>query len=457
MMIITQRTVPLLLFFCLAFNEAVAESLTLHDSVALALAQNPQLKAYSLGVGEAREDVYGAWGDFLPTLSLGYSRNQLTNNAPVEWNTDYLDQKSNSTTISLNQSLFSSFSGVAGVKRANMGLKSQEYRLNYVQAQVIKEIRQDFYAVLHAQALLELWETAIGRLRRQKEVANAWYERQLATRLRLLEVEVELSAAIQQRDVARSRLTTARARMAHWLALPSPDELVLDGSLEEDGEAAFPSLSECLEIARRERPDLKMADLNISMAEQEKIQVAAQNLPKASLVGSWTDYSNDYETSRYPDEQRDYYSVTLQLSIQPFQGGKNIAAWRRQGLTIEKMQQQQLDTDKTIETEVRTAYSQWQDSETRINASVDTLRQATEAWQIANRALELGAGSLRDLLDAELRRTRAEITWLDALQYRQQTRTDLAYAIGGYPQYQYLTAKSLPKKTRKILYNLVNP
>ncbi len=426
------RIVPALLFLLLASTGAVAEALTLQDSIDRALAENPQLKVHALGVGEAREDVYGAWGDFLPTLGFGYSENQLTNNSPREWNTDYLDQTSNSTSITLSQPLFSAFSGVAGVRRANFGLDSQQMRLRSVQAQVIREIRRDFYAVLYGQALVELWEAAITRLQRQKEVANAWYERQLVTRLRLLEVDVELSSAIQQRDVAFTGLATARARMAHWLALPTPDELVLDGSLEKDGESNFPPLIECLEIARRQRPDLKMADLDIKMAEQEKIQVAAQSLPRASLEGNWTDYANDYENIRYPDEQRDYYSVTLRVVMQPFQGGKNIAAWRRQGLTVEKMRQQQLDTDKVVDTEVRTAYSQWQDSEARIAAASDTVRQATDAWKLAGQAMELGVGSLRDLLDAELRRTRAEITWLDALKYRQQTRTDLAYAIGRY-------------------------
>jgi outer membrane protein TolC len=425
-----QRIISGILLLLLTSASAVAESLTLQDSVSRALAENTQLKVYSLGVGEAREDVHGAWGDFLPTLGFGYSQNQLINNSPLESNTDYLDQASNSTSITLSQPLFSGFSGVAGVRRATFSLDSQQMRLRSVQAQVVREIRHDFYGVLHGQALVDLWDAAITRLERQKEVANAWYERQLVTRLRLLEVEVELSSAIQQRDVARTGLATARARMAHWLALPAPDELVLDGSLEKDGEADFPPLIDCLVIARRQRPDLKMADLDIKMAEQEKIQIAAQSMPRASLEGNWTDYSNDYENIRYTDEKRDYYSVTLRVVMQPFQGGKNIASWRRQGLTVEKMRQQQLDADKVVETEVRTAYSQWEDSEARIAAASDTVCQATEAWKLASQAMELGVGSLRDLLDAELRRTRAEILWLDALKYRQQTRTDLAYAIG---------------------------
>lgn len=431
----TRRIALALLFCVLGATPAAAEApLSLQACVARALTANAQLKAYALGVGEAREDVRGAWGDFLPTLGLSYGKNKLINDSAAERDADYLNQRSNSSTLTISQPLFSGFSGVAGVKRSNLSLEHQELQLRSIQAQVIREIRRDFYGVLQAQALLELWEAAITRLERQKEIANAWYERQLATRLRLLEVEVELSSAIQQREAARSSLAAARARMAHWLALPTPDELVLDGSLEQDGEVSFPALAECLEIARRERPDLGMAAINVGVAEQEKIQVAARSLPRVDLEGSWTDYTRDYENTRYPDDQRDYYSVALRVSIQPFQGGKNIFAWRRQGLTVEKMRQQQMETAKGIDAEVRSAFSQWQDSEARLAASADTLRQATDAWKFAERALELGVGSLRDLLDAELRRTRAEVTRLDALQYRQRTKTDLAYAIGKKPE-----------------------
>lgn len=429
------RQIALVCLLCgLVVNgAAAAEPLTLQACAQRALKENILMKAYALGVGEAREDVRGAWGDFLPTLGISYGKNKLSNASAAERDADYLDQRSDSSTVSLSQSLFSGFSGVAGVKRSNLGLEYQELQLRFVQAQLIREVYRDFYAVLQAQALLGLWDAAIQRLERQKEIANAWYERQLATRLRLLEVEVELSSAIQQRDAAHSSLTAARARMAHWLALANPDELELDGSLEQEW-GGFPSLIECLEIARRERPDLGMAAINIGVAEQEKVQVAARSLPRVDLEGSWTDYTRDYEEARYPDDQRDYYSVVLRVSFQPFQGGKNIFAWRRQGITVEKMRQQHLETAKAIDTEVRAAFSQWRDSETRLTASADILLQATEAWKFAERALELGVGSLRDLLDAELRRTRAEITRLDALVYRQRTMTDLGYAIGLKPE-----------------------
>jgi outer membrane protein TolC len=426
----TQRIALALLLCGLAATGAAAEPLSLQTSVARALAENPQLKASTLGVGEAREDVNTAWGDFLPTLGLSYNRNKMNNDSAVERDTNYLDQRSNSTTISVSQSLFSGFSGVAGLKRSNLGLEYQELQLRTSQSQLVREIRRDFYVVLQAQALLELWEAALKRLERQRDIANAWYERQLATRLRLLEVEVELSSAVQQRDAARSSLAAAKARMAHWLALPTPDELALDGSLEAAGAENFPSLDECLEIALRQRPELRMAAINIGVAEQDKVQVTARSLPRVDLEGDWTDYTRKYENGRYNDDRRDYYNFGLRVSVQPFQGGKNIVAWRRQGLTVEKMRQQQLETTKAIETEVRTAYTQWKDSEARLAASADTLRQAVDAWKFADRSLELGVGSLRDMLDAELRRTRAEITRLDALQYRQRTRTDLAYAIG---------------------------
>ncbi|MFZ5775284.1 MAG: TolC family protein [Thermodesulfobacteriota bacterium] len=407
--------------------------LTLNACLVKGLVENPQIRAYELGVGEAREDVRGAWGAFLPTLGASYNKNWLTNDTVAERNNDYLDQTSDNTTYSISQPLFTGFGGIAGVKDSKLALESREHELRYMRLRLAREIRRDFHAVLYGEALVRLWQGSVERLRRQKEIAQAWYDRQLVNRLRLLEVEVELSSAIQQQQEAASALAVARARLAHWLALPSAEALpTLDGTLDQEEEAApFPAtLEESLTEALAARPDLKIAELSIGRAKAQVIQVASRSLPQASVQASWTDYQRDYDNARYTDELRDYYTVGIQVSIRPFDGGRNIFAWRKQRLTVEKMRQQRLDTEKTIDTEVRSGYTLWQDSGARLQTATDTLRQAEDAWKLASRALELGVGSLKEQLDAELRLTRAEISRLDAQLYRQRARAELRYALG---------------------------
>ena len=411
-------------------SSAVAEPLTLQAAIARGIAENARLKAYGIGVGEAREDVRGAWGAFLPTLGMSYQDTRLSNDSSAERDTDYLNQQSDSSTLSLSQPLFSGFAGVAGVRKSNLALEARELERKHMEAQLVREIRRDFHAVLQAQAQERLWVESIGRLRRQKEIAQAWYERELATRLRLLEVEVELSNAIQQRDIARTNLATARARLAHWLALPVPEELELAGDLVPALDDSFPALAECLELARRERPDLRIAGLNVESARQEAVLIASRNLPRASLEAAWTDYEREYDDPAYRDDLRDYYSVAVRVSFQPFQGGRNIFAWRHQRLTIQRMRELERDLAKEIDAEVRAFHSQWQDSAARLQASTDAVTQAKDAWRFAERSLELGVGSLKDLLDAETRLTRAELMQIDAQVYRQRSKAELAYAIG---------------------------
>lgn len=410
-----------------------AATFTLKASLTKGLVENPQIKAYELGVGEAREDVRGAWGAFLPTLGANYNKNWLTNDTATERNTDYLDQKSDNTSYSVTQPLFTGFGGVSGVKDSKLALESREHELRYMRMRLAREIRRDFHGVLYGEALVRLWQGSVDRLKRQKEIAQAWYDRQLVNRLRLLEVEVELSTAIQQQQEAASALAVSRARLAHWLALPSAEALSgLDGALsqEEPGEPFPATLEESLAVAMQSRPDMKIAELSIGRAKAQVIQVASRSLPQASLQASWTDYQRDYDNVRYQDELRDYYTVGLQVSIRPFDGGRNIFAWRKQRITVEKMRQQRLDTEKTIDTEVRTSYTQWQDSGARLQTATDTVRQAEDAWKLASRALELGVGSLKEQLDAELRLTRAEISRLDAQLNRQRARAELLYGLG---------------------------
>lgn len=419
----------LTLLICSLAASSWAEPFTLKACEARARAENHQLKAYALSIGEAREGVNSAFSDFLPTLGLSHDMTELASKSAVTRDADYLTQQRTTSTVSISQSLFSGLSGVAGVKKSKIDLQYQELQLRYMQAQISREIRRDFYALLHAQSMEKLWNETIKRLERQKEIANAWYKRQLVTKLRLLDVEVELSSSVQQRDASRTSIANAKARMAHWLALATPDELVLEGELESDGKENFPSLVECQKMARQERPDLKMTELNINRAEQEKIQVAALSLPRVDLEGGWTNFDRNYDSNRYLDEQQDYYTVALRVSMKPFQGGRNIFDWRQQLLTVEKMRQLHQEAAKAIETEVRTSYSQWEDSKARMEVSADTLRQAVEAWRLAERSLELEVGSLHDLLDAEMRRTRAEISRLESLQFRQVARANLLFAI----------------------------
>ncbi|MBQ4492413.1 MAG: TolC family protein, partial [Deltaproteobacteria bacterium] len=159
--------------------------------------------------------------------------------------------------------------------------------------------------------------------------------------------------------------------------------------------------------------------------------IAARNLPQVSLDAAVVDYSRDYEKKLYNDEDRTYYTVSLNVTMRPFQGGRNIAAYRRQKAATRRMEAGLQHQKEAIITEVQTSFQQMEESRARLSVATDTLREAEEAYRVAQRSVELGVSSLDDLLNAELRLTRAELSMIETRHAIQIAAARLDYAVGG--------------------------
>jgi len=407
----------------------LGESLTLDQCIERGLTSNPQVKAYQLAIEEAEQGINEALGAFLPTLSVSYNHTELTNGTNGERDSDYLDQNSDSFSARLSQPLFTGLSGVSGLKRARQSRDYREVEYQYLQQQLVREISSSFYDWVLNQQLTEKWRESISRLERQSDIASAWVEQQLTSRLRLLEIHVELSNARYELIRVQAAQAIAEARLREWLALDTSQPLDISGDLLALSNNPCLDLETCLTQAVQQRLELRLAQLQIDLARQDAKIIRARNLPHAQLDASWVDYQRDYDVTIYPDDERDYYSVTLNLSMQFFQGGRNISAWRRQKLAIQRYQQQLIKQRNTIVTEVKTRYQQQKESKERINNAKDALDEAREAYLLASKAAALGVVSLDNLLDAELRLTRVEINLINSLAALRQTQIQLDFAV----------------------------
>lgn len=424
----------LLVFALFGLPAAVAAAdspLSLRQCLERGMTHNPQILAYGLAVDEAGQAINEARGAFLPTLALSYGKNQLSGGNSNDRDSDYLDQSSDNFTIRLTQPLFAGLSGVAGLKRAHHSKEYRGYELRHLRQQLAREIRTSYYDWLHAERRAEEWQASVDRLEQQKEITAAWVGQQLAPRLRLLEVEVELSNARHELIRARSEEEIAAARLREWLAVDAGEPLDIVGDLEDEAIDPCANLDLCLEQALAQRPELRLAELNIDLARQDAKIILARNLPQARIDADWVDYQRDYDDRRYADDERDYYSVSLNLSIQPFQGGRNISAWRRQRIAVERYRKQLDQQRNAIVSDVRTRYQEMGESRARIDNAQATIAEARSAYQLASRSAELGVVSLADLLDAELRLTRAELNLIDSRYALRQAQARMLFALGG--------------------------
>lgn len=426
-----------LLFFLIAasvFLAPLAASatapLSLDQCLERAMRDNRQIKAYQSAVDEAQAGIGEARGAFLPTLTLSYDKSEVLNSAGTGTDPDFIDQQSERFSVRLSQPLFAGLSSVAGLKKARQNRVFRERELQYVMAQVARDVRSVFYDLLMAEQLVVKRVESIERLEQQTRIAQAWVDQSLAPRIHLLEVQVVLSNAKQDLLAAETSLTIARARLEDLLAVESGLSIDIAGSLQQGGSEACTEVADCLSIALQQRPEPELLALNIAMAQQDIKAIAARNLPRASLDASWIDYQRDYESALRPDDDQDYYSVMLNLSMQPFQGSRTFYAWKKQRASIDRLEHLLVRQKNTIVTEVRSGFAQLQESYGRLEAATDSLTQARQAYQLMTRSVELGVSSLRDLLDSATLLTRAEINMINSHHALQLSRIQLDYVVG---------------------------
>jgi len=430
MMNVVKRAIFAVCLLILLPAGAGAISLSLDQCIQRAMVANPEIKAYQYAVQEAREGVGEAWGAFLPSVSVSYDHNRILNSSGQGTENDYFDQRSDRLVARLSQPVFAGFRGLAGLKRARQNESFRELELLLIRAELRRDVKIGFYDLLRAQALVEKRTESVERLRNQQEIAQAWVEKSLAPRIRLLEVQVELSNARQAVISAKAALATAMARLEEMLGMESGFTPEIEGSLDEQAIEPCQTVPACVDLGLARRLELELGTLNIKMAHQEARTILARNLPQARVDASWNDFQRDYETESLTDDVRDYYTVMFNVSISPFQGGRNIFAWRRQQAAISRLENILIQQRNGITTEIKSRFEQLNEGYARLETAEDTLNQAREAYDLTRHSVKLGVSSLRDLLDTQILLTEAQINQIDSYHALQVARAHLDFAVG---------------------------
>lgn len=436
------KYLPLSTFF-LALSSLFCPSVTastvlsLQQCIDKALADNPGLKAYELSIKESELGVKQSYGEFLPTLGANYKYAKLLNDDKADTDEDFLDNSNQTLTLNISQPIFSGFSGVTAVRRAYLVEEYSTEQLLQGRLSTIDRIATSFYDRLRAMEHIELRKESVGRLEKQSQVVSAWVAQRLAPKLRLLETEVVLSNA--QLDLIRAVAdeAVAVAKLSELMAIKADENFRISGSFDDHSNKSCATLRQCVELAVDGRPEIKMAKLNVEVAGLDADAILSKNLPAVNLEGSWVDYQRDFDdpiqvssTESYSSEYRDYYSVILQVSFRPFQGGRNYYAYRKQKIAMKRLKQTLINTQNEIISQVKVRYERREENLEAIEAAAKTVKEAEGAYEVASKSVELGVVSLRDLLDAEIRLTRAKIDFVDAKYGYQVANAKLRVATG---------------------------
>jgi outer membrane protein len=377
-----------------------SDAYNMFQAVEKALGENFRISSAEeeLAVSESsRKEALSAFGPSVST-TYGFTRQEHMDDDVYSWR------------IALTQELFSGFSTLASYQKAVLQKDNAEARLAQARLDLILQVQQNFLLYLKAEENVRSALDSYNRLAEQLKVTRSFYEVGFRPRVEVLQAEVNVSEAEDLLLQNRNTVEIQRVRLNTLLNLPAGREVQYVGSLEHipfDG-----SLEQCLAKAYEKRPDVRIAQKSVAVAEKDRVIARSRLWPTLSASTSWSSSGDGWKAEGYTPRADNYksWSVGLNASLSLFESGSDYFALQRAGHNISKVKADAAVLRKEVVYEVQSRLLELENAQKRIVVARKGVEQASEAYRVAAARYKSQVGTSIDVLDAQAKLTAAEVS-----------------------------------------------
>ncbi|MFZ0242559.1 MAG: TolC family protein [Desulfobacterales bacterium] len=392
-----------------------ARPMSLREAVDTALTANLDLMTTGQEIEAARDNRRVQKSNLLPTFNVNY-RGVRSDSGVAGFAAGAVTGVGNTYTLTtgLSQPVFQGFALVNQYKIAELGVDAARMNRQFTRLEVIFQIKQAYFNVLKAEKLLDVARNTADVLVAQEEVARNFYDVGMTPLNDLLQVQVQLANARQALITAQNNLDTAQSQFNVILRRPvnAPVNLI-------DIQSFVPlekELDYYLDLAVRDRLDIKVAGLNVQISEKEVDIARSGYYPTISFDASYFRTSTDWalsETDRFANP--DGWSLTGIASWDFWQWGRTKfnTSERRRRLAQTKIAREKAIDQARLEVEV--SYLQAREAEKNIQAVDKAVEQAKENLRITNERYKEQVATSVDTLVAQNLLTSTQVNYFSAL------------------------------------------
>jgi outer membrane protein TolC/ABC-type transporter Mla MlaB component len=403
--------------------------LTLHDAVATALKENPQVQIATLNFAESQQDKSIARSALLPQAGLEVFDRAVRFNIDAQFGSKFPG-------IPEHAGPFQFFQGGPGVsmslldltlwrrwQAAHQGVNASQAQETTVREQVVLLVVSQYLAGMRADAAVKAAQSRVDLAQALYDQAYDLQKHGVGTGIDTLRANVELQNEKQRLLEAQTQRKVALYGLSRLLNLDPhrETELADTPSFYQTPEI---DANRSLEQAYETRPEMKALMARAHIAELAKRGASESRLPTVNFAGTV-----GQQGLSAPSAIPAYiYQVTLDVPI--FTGGRIHAEMAKADLEIKKVEQERADLRNQIALEVKTSEAQLEAARNEVDVANLGVTLAREEVVQARDRFQAGVANNIEVISAQDALARANDNQIAALYGYNQARADLSHAIG---------------------------
>jgi len=409
----------------------------IEESISEALANSPSIKIKREAMEEASNARKKARAGFLPELSTSYgytrfSEPQRIKNLSLLGQTipkfEFNTEDNYQWKISAKQPLFTGFAIIGSYELAKLGIDLSKLEFEKEKLDLVLMVNDVYFNILRADKTLDVAERAVDQLKSHVNEAKDIFEAGIIPINDLLKSEVELANVQHSLTKARNATKLARSAFNTVLSRPINDPVEVKDILFH--EPTLPDIDECLEKACRERPEVKILDINIRQTDQQIRLTRSKYYPEIGLSVDYINAGDDPDVSGSDYHVSSYWQTMAGVSWSFWQWGKThystgeVKSRRKQLVHVRSG-----ITDK-IRLEVKEAVLDLDAAAKNIPTTEKSVRQAEENMRVSKERYRNQLTTTTEVLDAQTLLTQARLNYYNSLYDYSLAKARLKHAIG---------------------------
>lgn len=405
-----------ILFFSPGASDAgeTADVFTLEKTIQTALKNNIELQKAKEDINAAAASKNASRANFLPTFnaSYQYKHNYEEITSPLFGITT--PENEYVFAASITQPVFAGFSIINRYKLAGLGLSAADLNEKIIRLEIIYRANKAYFSVLKALKTEGVLQETVTQLSAHENVAKTFYEVGMTPLNDLLKSQVELANSKQELTRAKNNLEYAKSDFNTLLRRPinAPVDLV-------DLLNYVPLTNEFdyyLELAKTNRLEIKLADLQIEMAEKELALAKKDYFPTVTLTGTRYQRGTDWDVAGGDGiSDPNSWNISAIASWNFWEWGKTYFGEKEKKSRLHQAELNKDETADKITLDVKQSFLKTKESENNIITVQKAIEQAKENLRISQERYKEQIATSTDVLDAQTLLSRTMTNYYNAL------------------------------------------